>query len=73
MLLKRDMSIDYLCVAFVNTPFGPLLTIASLRIPDAVIDYIYEFNLYRDLDMSNDSKGKDKADSSMSVAGSSKG
>jgi nicotinamide mononucleotide adenylyltransferase len=29
-------------------------------IPDVVIDYVYEHNLYRDLDMP-DSKGKDKA------------
>ncbi|KPM36635.1 hypothetical protein AK830_g9933 [Neonectria ditissima] len=54
LLLKRDMSIDYL-------------------IPDHVIDYIYEHNLYRDLDMSNDSKGKDKIDSDRSVASPSKG
>ncbi|KAH7013510.1 hypothetical protein EDB80DRAFT_374167 [Ilyonectria destructans] len=54
LLLKRDMSIDYL-------------------IPDGVINFIYEQNLYRDLDMSNDSKGKEKADSGMSVAGPSKG
>lgn len=54
-------------------PLAPLLTIVSLRIPDDIINYIYEQNLYRDLDMSNDSKGKEKADSGMSVAGPSKG
>ncbi|PFH55811.1 hypothetical protein XA68_17577 [Ophiocordyceps unilateralis] len=41
LLLKRDMSIDYL-------------------IPDEVIHYIYEHNLYRDLDLPVDGKGKDK-------------
>lgn len=55
-------------------PLAPLLTIVSLRIPDDVINYIYEnSHLYRDLDMSNGSKGKEKADSSMSVAGPSEG
>lgn len=41
LLLKRNMSIDYL-------------------IPDLVVSYIFENNLYRDLDMP-DSKGKEKA------------
>ncbi|KAF4119442.1 nicotinamide mononucleotide adenylyltransferase [Geosmithia morbida] len=43
LLLKRDMSVDYL-------------------IPDDVISYIYEHNLYRDLNQTNDdtSKGKEK-------------
>ncbi|KAF4977503.1 hypothetical protein FZEAL_5981 [Fusarium zealandicum] len=53
LLLKRDMSIDYL-------------------IPDDVISYIYEHNLYRDLDMPSD-KGKDNADKTGTVAGSSTG
>ncbi|KAG8423653.1 Nicotinamide/nicotinic acid mononucleotide adenylyltransferase 1 [Metarhizium acridum] len=43
LLLKRDMSIDYL-------------------IPDNVINYIYEHNLYRELDLAAGSKGKEKAD-----------
>ncbi|RDA88077.1 hypothetical protein CP532_5326 [Ophiocordyceps camponoti-leonardi (nom. inval.)] len=41
LLLKRDMSIDYL-------------------IPNEVKHYIYEHNLYRDLDLPDDGKGKDK-------------
>ncbi|KID92983.1 nicotinamide-nucleotide adenylyltransferase 2 [Metarhizium guizhouense ARSEF 977] len=43
LLLKRDMSIDYL-------------------IPDDVINYIYDNNLYRELDLAGGSKGKEKAD-----------
>ncbi|KND88137.1 Nicotinamide/nicotinic acid mononucleotide adenylyltransferase 2 [Tolypocladium ophioglossoides CBS 100239] len=43
LLLKRDMSIDYL-------------------IPDDVINYIYEHNLYRDLDLPSNAKGKEKAE-----------
>ncbi|KAK2590554.1 Nicotinamide/nicotinic acid mononucleotide adenylyltransferase 1 [Conoideocrella luteorostrata] len=43
LLLKRDMSIDYL-------------------IPDEVINYIQEHNLYREMDLANPNKGKDKAD-----------
>ncbi|KJZ69344.1 hypothetical protein HIM_11266 [Hirsutella minnesotensis 3608] len=42
LLLKRDMSIDYL-------------------IPDEVINYIYEHNLYRDLNMTVPNKAKGKA------------
>jgi len=44
LLLKRDMSIDYL-------------------IPDCVIEYIYEHNLYRDMDLQSteESKGKGNA------------
>jgi len=52
LLLKRDMSIDYL-------------------IPDEIVSYIYEHNLYRDLEQSNDGdKGKPKQ---QAVASSSKG
>ncbi|KAI6784343.1 Nicotinamide-nucleotide adenylyltransferase-like protein [Emericellopsis cladophorae] len=52
LLLKRDMSIDYL-------------------IPDEIVSYIYEHNLYRDLEQSNDGdKGKPKQEA---VASSSKG
>lgn len=41
------------------------------RIPDEVISYIYEHNLYRDLD-NPDAKGKDKADKK-AIAGPSTG
>lgn len=41
------------------------------RIPDEVISYIYEHNLYRDLD-NPDAKGKGKADKK-AIAGSSTG
>ncbi|CAM1506387.1 Fc.00g060280.m01.CDS01 [Cosmosporella sp. VM-42] len=55
LLLKRDMSIDYL-------------------IPDDVINYVYDHGLYRDLDASfSHSKGKDRGDYRMEVAGPSKG
>lgn len=43
------------------------------RIPDDVIAYIYEHNLYRHLDMHNDSKGKDKTDTNGAVAGPTTG
>ena len=32
------------------------------RIPDDVINYIYEHNLYRELDLAAGNKGKDKAE-----------
>jgi nicotinamide mononucleotide adenylyltransferase len=54
LLLKRDMSIDYL-------------------IPDDVINYIYEHNLYRDLDITQDGKGKAASDEHSAVAGPSNG
>jgi nicotinamide mononucleotide adenylyltransferase len=41
-------------------------------IPDDVISYIYEHNLYRDLDMP-DSKGKEKALTNDPDAGTSTG
>lgn len=43
------------------------------RIPDAVIDYIYNRDLYRELDQPNDIKGKQKAEQSSSSAGLGKG
>ncbi|KAF7562739.1 hypothetical protein G7046_g1403 [Stylonectria norvegica] len=54
LLLKRNMSIDYL-------------------IPDDVINYIYEHNLYRSLDGSDPNTESKAASSSSAVAGSSKG
>ncbi|KAK5987899.1 Nicotinamide/nicotinic acid mononucleotide adenylyltransferase [Cladobotryum mycophilum] len=54
LLIKRDMSIDYL-------------------IPDEAINYIYEHNLYREMDLSNSSKEKQKDESHTSVAGPSTG
>lgn len=53
LLLKRNMSIDYL-------------------IPDLVVSYIFENNLYRDLDMP-DSKGKENAITNGPDAGTSTG
>ncbi|KAG6010746.1 hypothetical protein E4U21_004134 [Claviceps maximensis] len=52
LLLKRNMTIDYL-------------------IPDEVINYIYEHNLYRDGDPSGESKGQDVDKNNNAMAGSS--
>jgi nicotinamide mononucleotide adenylyltransferase len=45
----------------------------KVRIPDDVVNYIYEHGLYRDLDQPTDDKGKGKADLPPAAASSSKG
>lgn len=51
------MSIDYLFVFLFCPKMYPVALIVSDRIPDDVINYIYEHNLYRELDLTT---GKDK-------------
>jgi hypothetical protein len=60
------MSIDFLLVA--NAEARPESVLIVPRIPDDVINYIYEHNLYRELDLAKPSKGKEQATAGTSTS-----
>jgi hypothetical protein len=60
------MSIDFLYVLAATSRY--ISAADQFRIPDDVINYIYEHNLYQDMDLSSNNKGKEKEET---TAGSS--
>lgn len=68
LLLKRNMTIDYLFVSPQHNFSNPS---NICRIPDDVINYIYEHNLYRDGDIFNGTKDTDIGSSNNALDGAS--